>query len=223
MATESKRSIRVFLIDRQAILRSALRCLLERASDICVVGEAGAVPVATMDLARVRPDLLLMDLPVQGVAGFEAIRTLRRTLPETPILMLSAHEEEFFVSQALRAGADGFLAKDSDPSELLPAIRTVADGRSYMSPRVSHYCVQWARAGGGEAEQPRSGMDLLTVREREVFQALALGCSNKEVAAQLGLRPGTVKKHRENLQRKLDSHSAADLARLAIHLGLLDP
>jgi DNA-binding NarL/FixJ family response regulator len=126
-----------------------------------------------------------------------------------------------FVQQALQAGADGYLSKDSEPEELALAIESVCRGDSYLSPKVANGIM--ARAVRGEAPPPADATALaaLTPREREVFQLLAVGKANKEVAAMLDLSLGTVKKHRENLQRKLDCHSAAELARLAIREGLL--
>jgi DNA-binding NarL/FixJ family response regulator len=133
--------------------------------------------------------------------------------------MLSHHEGEAFVEQALKLGADGYLSKDSDPAEVALALEAAHRGDSYVSPKVSQPLLNpWVTP-----RKPREGtrVDSLTPREREVFQLLALGKANKEVARELGISLGTAKKHRENLQRKLDCHSAAELARLAIREGLL--
>ncbi|MBP8300809.1 MAG: response regulator transcription factor, partial [Planctomycetes bacterium] len=147
---------------------------------------------------------------------------LKKASSQTRVLMASQHEGMKFVQQALQAGADGYLSKDSEPEELALAIESVRRGDSYLSPKVANGIM--ARAARGEAPPPgeSSALAVLTPREREVFQLLALGKANKEVAALLGLSLGTVKKHRENLQRKLDCHSAAELARLAIREGLLN-
>ena len=156
-----------------------------------------------------------------GLSGLDAIEPLREAHPRVRILMLTHHEGESFVDQALRAGADGYLSKDSDPSELTLAIETVHVGKPYLSPKVAGGLVARMRRGesieGGTASRVAS----LTSREREVFQLLALGKSNKDVARELSISLGTAKKHRENLQRKLDCHSTAELARLAIREGLL--
>jgi DNA-binding NarL/FixJ family response regulator len=133
--------------------------------------------------------------------------------------MLTHHEGETFVEQALRAGADGYLSKDSDPAELALAIESVMRDQMFLSPKVAGVLAYRARRG--EAGGPVSRIEMLTPREREVFQLLALGKSNKEVAKALSTSVGTAKKHRENLQRKLDCHSAAELALLAIREGLM--
>ena len=126
------------------------------------------------------------------------------------------------MQQALQAGADGYLSKNSDPSELGLAIDSIVAGDSYLSPKVSNDFMARAVRGGSAMGDEASVLSVLTPREREVFQLLAIGKANKEVAAVLELSLGTVKKHRENLQRKLDCHSAAELARLAIREGLLE-
>jgi two-component system, NarL family, response regulator NreC len=135
--------------------------------------------------------------------------------------MASQHEGVRFVQQALQAGADGYLSKDSEPEELGLAIEAIRRGDSYLSPKVASGVMARAVRGDVGPASEASALGELTPREREVFQLLALGKANKEVAALLGLSLGTVKKHRENLQRKLDCHSAAELARLAIREGLL--
>ena len=127
-----------------------------------------------------------------------------------------------FVQQALQAGADGYLSKDSEPSELALAIDSIVSGESYLSPKVSNGFMARAVRGEVAPSDEVSVLSALTPREREVFQLLAIGKANKDVASVLELSVGTVKKHRENLQRKLNCHSAAELARLAIREALLD-
>jgi DNA-binding NarL/FixJ family response regulator len=135
--------------------------------------------------------------------------------------MVTHHVGETFVDQAMRAGAEGYVSKDSDPSELALAIEAVHRGDPFISPRVAAGLVSRYRVDKEEAPHVTSRLSTLTQREREVFQLLAVGHANKEVARELGISLGTAKKHRENLQRKLDCHSAAELARLAIREGLL--
>jgi DNA-binding NarL/FixJ family response regulator len=136
------------------------------------------------------------------------------------VLMLTHHEGDSFVDQALRCGADGYISKDSDPTELLLGITTVHGGQSYLSPKVTAGLVAKVR-GVASGNGAPSRLSSLTDREREVFQLLALGKSNKDVARELEISLATVKKHRENLQRKLECHSTAELARLAIREGLM--
>lgn len=166
--------------------------------------------------------MVLLDISMPGLSGLDALGPMREAHPRVRILMLTHHEGDSFVDQALRGGADGYLSKDSDPSELMLALESVHAGKAYLSPKVSAGLLAMVR--GEVSNQPGRANRLasLTPREREVFQLLALGRSNKEVARELEISLGTAKKHRENLQRKLECHSAAELARLAIREGLLE-
>jgi DNA-binding NarL/FixJ family response regulator len=155
-----------------------------------------------------------------GLSGLDAIGPIRKACPRAKVLMLTHHEGESFVSQALEAGADGYLSKDSEPAELQLAIDAVHNGDPFLSPKVAGVLLGRRRSTDGSTESG-GRLGSLTPREREVLQLLALGRSNKEVARDLRMSLGTAKKHRENLQRKLDCHSAAELARLAIREGLL--
>jgi DNA-binding NarL/FixJ family response regulator len=213
--------IKVYLVDDQNILRAAFRSLLGQNDRIEVVGDTGDARQAIEEVGGLRPDVVLLDITMPGLSGLDAIEPLRKACPRLRILMLTHHEGESFVDQAMRSGADGYLSKDSDPGELKLAIEAVHGGKPYLSPRVAGGFVAQMRAGPGAVGATTSRLESLTPREREVFQLLALGKSNKDVARELGIRLGTAKKHRENLQRKLDCHSAAELARLAIREGLL--
>jgi DNA-binding NarL/FixJ family response regulator len=216
-----KKTISLVLIDDQAIVRAAFRSLLEKVPHFEVVGDAGDARSGIELIARLRPDVVILDITMAGMSGIDAVAPIKKASPHTRVLMASQHEGMKFVQQALQAGADGYLSKDSEPEELALAIESIRRGDSYLSPKVANGIM--ARAVRGEAPAPAdaSALAVLTPREREVFQLLALGKANKEVAAVLDLSLGTVKKHRENLQRKLDCHSAAELARLAIREGLL--
>jgi DNA-binding NarL/FixJ family response regulator len=218
---KSTAKIKVFLVDDQNILRAAFKSLLGRSERIVVVGDSGDARAAIESIALLLPDVVLLDISMPGLSGLDAIRPIREAHPRVRIVMLTHHEGESFVDQAMRAGADGYLSKDSDPTELTLGIEAVYEGRSYLSPKVAGGLV--AKMRRGEPIQPSgtSRMSSLTAREREVFQLLALGKSNKDVARELHISLGTAKKHRENLQRKLDCHSTAELARLAIREGLM--
>lgn len=214
--------ITIILVDDQAIIRAAFKSLLERIPHFQVVGDAGDARKG-IDLAtQLRPQVCILDIAMPGLSGLDAVAPLKKASPATKVLMASQHEGQKFVQAALQAGADGYLSKDSEPEELALAIESICRGDSYLSPKVASGIM--ARALRGDAPPPseQSALAVLTPREREVFQLLAIGKANKEVASVLDLSLGTVKKHRENLQRKLDCHSAAELARLAIKEGLLD-
>jgi DNA-binding NarL/FixJ family response regulator len=219
-AVESERAapIRIYLVDDQSMLRAALRSLLAQDGRFLVVGDSGDAREAIEQIGELAPDVILLDITMPGLSGLDAIAPIRRVNPKARIVMLTHHEGESFVEQALKSGADGYLSKDSESAELALAIEAVHRGQSFVSPKVAGGLVALAR---GDADALPSRISSLTPREREVFQLLALGRSNKDVARELGMSLGTAKKHRENLQRKLDCHSAAELARLAIREGLL--
>jgi DNA-binding NarL/FixJ family response regulator len=212
--------ISVYLVDDQNMLRAAFRSLLAHDERFAVVGDSADARAAIERIRELRPDVVLLDITMPGLSGIDAIAPIRKACTKARVLMLTHHEGETFVEQALQAGADGYLSKDSEPAELALAIQAVHRGQPYVSPKVAGGLVSRTRHKEGE---PAAGSRVgsLTPREREVFQLLALGKSNKEVARQLGLSLGTAKKHRENLQRKLACQSTAELARLAIREGLL--
>ena len=214
--------IRVYLIDDQAMIRAGLRSFLNQSENIEVVGDSGDPRSAVDHVAELRAEVCLLDITMPGLSGLDTIPLLRRATPRTKILMVTHHEGEAFVERALASGADGYLSKDSDPGELAIAIEAVHRGDPFVSPKVSAALLARARRGESGSNASLSRIDALTPREREVFQLLAIGHSNKEVARDLGMSLGTAKKHRENLQRKLDCHSSAELARLAIREGLLE-
>jgi DNA-binding NarL/FixJ family response regulator len=217
-----KQTITIVLIDDQAIVRAAFKSLLERNQHFRVIGDAGDARTGIDLVQKLKPDVVVLDITMPGLSGIDAVVPLKKAVPSTRVLMASQHEGMKFVQQALQAGADGYLSKDSEPEELALAIESVRRGDSYLSPKVANGIMARAVRGEMPAAGESTTLGALTPREREVFQLLALGKANKEVAAMLGLSLGTVKKHRENLQRKLDCHSAAELARTAIREGLLN-
>ncbi len=215
--------IRVFVLDDQAILRAALRRLLEGDCGFEVVGDSGDGREAAQRIESLRPDVVTVDVTMPGLSGIDALPLLAKASPASKFLMLTNHESGRFLEESLQAGASGFLTKDSEPDELRVAIEAIHAGRKYVTPRVTHALVNRMTHGGTASggATPQGRLAVLTAREREVFQLLALGHTNKEVARDLEISVGTVKKHRENLQRKLDAHSPAELARIAIQEGLL--
>jgi DNA-binding NarL/FixJ family response regulator len=221
-ANGSSARVKVFLVDDQSIIRAALRSFLGARPDMEVVGDSGDPRSALTAIKNVRPDVVVLDITMPGLSGLDLLPQIRKDLPRTKVVMLTHHEGENFVQQALESGAEGYLSKDSDPAELALAILAVQRGDPYVSPRVAAGLVRGLRGGEAAIPSARSRLSGLTPREREVFQLLALGKSNKEVASALDISLGTAKKHRENLQRKLGCSSAAELARLAIREGLLE-
>jgi two-component system response regulator NreC len=221
MTPDPESPIRVFLVDDQTMIRAGFRSLLTRTQRFTIAGENGDPRKALEAIGQLLPDIVLLDISMPGLSGLDAIPLIRKATPKTKIVMLTHHEGESFVDQALRAGADGYLSKDSDPAELVLALESVHEGKMYLSPKVAGSLLQRGRRPESASTQTSSRLTDLTQREREVLQLLALGKSNKEVARALDITLGTTKKHRENLQRKLDCHSAAEMALLAIKEGLL--
>jgi two-component system response regulator NreC len=219
----SNKPIRVYVIDDQAILRAALRRLLADECGFDVVGDNGDARAAVAELEALRPDVVTLDLTMPALSGVDALPRLQKASPNSRFLVLTNHESGRFLEESLKAGASGYLTKDSEPEELRVAVESVFAGRNYVTPRVTGTLVERMRGGVADAGEVTAvgRLATLTSREREVFQLLALGRSNKEVANELDVSLGTAKKHRENLQRKLDAHSPAELARIAIQEGLL--
>ncbi|MCY2958874.1 MAG: response regulator transcription factor [Planctomycetota bacterium] len=223
---ETEPAIRVFLVDDQTMIRAGFRSLLGRDPRFLVLGDLGDPRQAIQVIAEKKPDVVLLDISMPGLSGIDALPLIRAAHPKVKVVMLTHHEGESFVEQALRAGADGYLSKDSDPAELVLALQSVHQGKMYLSPRVAGTFLHRTRDGSaapGQTHHLQGKLESLTPREREVFQLLALGKSNKEIARTLTITLGTTKKHRENLQRKLDCHSVAEMALLAIREGLMVP
>jgi DNA-binding NarL/FixJ family response regulator len=218
---DSNTPIRIYVVDDQSMIRAGIKSMLTRNPRFQVAGTNGDPRAAIPAIGQLLPDVILLDISMPGLSGIDAIGQIRKVHPRVRIVMLTHHEGDTFVEQALKAGADGYLSKDSDPAELALAIDSVHDGKLYLSPKVAGVLVSRARGGAAPVQVGTSKLQSLTPREREVFQLLALGKSNKEVAKALGMSLGTGKKHRENLQRKLECHSAAELALLAIKEGML--
>jgi DNA-binding NarL/FixJ family response regulator len=214
--------IRIYLVDDQMMIRAGFRSLLGKDDRFQVVGDSGDPRKAVEAIAVAKPDVVLLDISMPGLSGLDAVPLIRKVHPKVKIVMLTHHEGETFVDQALKAGADGYLSKDSEPSELILALQSVHADKMYLSPRVASGVLQRSRREGPGTTPSDTRLGSLTPREREVLQLLALGKSNKEVAHSLKFTLGTAKKHRENLQRKLDCHSAAEMALLAIKEGLLE-
>jgi DNA-binding NarL/FixJ family response regulator len=212
--------VRVLLADDHAILRSGLRLLLEREPDMAVVGEATDGRAAVDWMAREGADVVVMDVGMPGLNGIEATVQIARRHPHAGVIMLSMHSDETYVLRCLRAGARGYVLKESAENELIAAIRAIRDGKSFFSPKVSRLLqqehVERIRCSGGE-----DSYELLTEREREILQRIAEGHSNKEIAGRLCLSVHTVETHRKNILEKLNLHGPADLILYAVRKGIV--
>jgi DNA-binding NarL/FixJ family response regulator len=210
---------RIMLVDDHPLVREGVRHILAAAA-LEVVAEAGDVDEALDRAATARPDLVLLDLSIPGGGGLELARRLRERQPEVKLLVLSVHDHPEYVLGAVRAGANGYLRKDSSPAELREAVRSVTAGESFFSPVVARQLSVAVREEG-ERENRQQQLARLTPREREVLAGIAQGGTSKEIASALGLSPRTVESYRESLMRKLAIRSVAGLTRFALDTGLL--
>jgi two-component system response regulator NreC len=212
--------IRVLLADDHQLMRSGIRLMLEREGDLTVVGEASDGREAVALAKSLKPDVVIMDIGMANLNGIEAARQMTQERPELAVMMLSMHSDESYVLRALRAGARGYLLKDSAEPDLIKAVHVVAGGKSFFSPAVSRlllddYVRKLKRSG---TDDP---YDLLTPRERELLQLIAEGKSNKDIANLLNLSVYTVESHRSNLMEKLHLRGLPELILYAVRKGII--
>lgn len=211
---------RIVIAEDHTILREGLRALLCSDPEVEVVGEAADGMEAIRRVEKISPDLVLMDLSMPRMHGMEAIREIKRRTPETKILVLTVHKSEEYVLATFQAGADGYVLKDATHAELVMALKTVLQGRSYVSPAISHMVIEGYLEGKKELKQD-SSWNSLTGREREILKLIAEGNRNREIADLLCISAKTVEKHRSNLMKKLNLHNVSALTALAIEKGLI--
>lgn len=215
---------RVLLADDHAIVRAGLRSLLDQASSIAVIGEASDGRMAVSMAADLQPDVVVMDIGMQGLNGIDATRKITSESPGVRVIALSMHSDRRFVSGMLGAGASGYLLKDSAFEELVDAITAVISGHVYLSPSIASVVVEdYAQRINtpAEADIEVPALARLSPREREVLQLAAEGKSTKELAAALNLSIKTVESHRRQVMEKLGIYSLAGLIRFAIREGLV--
>jgi DNA-binding NarL/FixJ family response regulator len=211
-----KRKIRVLLADDHKMVRQGFRLILLSQEDMEVIGETGNGREAVELAKALKPDVVVMDVTMPELNGIEATRRIRDAVPYTRVLALSVHRDSVYVREVIRAGAEGYLLKDSADVDLLAAVRAVAGGDSYLSAEVAGAVLKDYRK---HATNP---LDLLTAREREVLQQIAEGKTNKEIATVLNLSVYTVDGHRTRIMDKLNLHSVGALVRFAARNGLVD-
>ena len=215
-----KKKIRILLADDHNIMRRGLRLLLERQPGFEVVAEASDGRQAAEQAEAAKPDIVFLDIAMPNMSGIEAAQRIGALLPQAAIIILSMHSDEGYVLRALKAGAKGYLLKDSAEDDLIEAIKAVGSGKAFFSPEISKILVEdyvrEMRRRGAE-----DSYELLTSREREMLQLLAEGKSNKDIATLLNLSLYTVETHRRNLQDKLNLHSVAELILYAVRKGII--
>lgn len=212
-------TIHLLLVDDHAVVRSGLRMLLENERDVEIVGEASSASEAMESAIRLKPNVILMDIGLPDLSGIDATREIKKRLPDVSIVALTIHEDEEYFFKMLEAGASGYVPKRAAPEELLTAIRAAASGQVYLYPSLAKLLVR-DFLDGGRAPTEETFSDL-TDREQEVLTYLAEGANNSEIAASLIISPKTVARHRENIMRKLNLHSRAELVRYAIRKGII--
>jgi len=217
--------IRVVVVDDQALVRAGFSVLLRTAEDIEVVGEAGDGAEAVRVVTNERPDVVLMDIRMPGTDGLEATRriTADDRLAHTKVLILSTFDLDEYVFEAIRAGASGFLLKETLPDDLLSAVRVVAGGQALLAPSVTRRLLEEFVQRPSVARHVPAGFDTLTTREVEVLEAVARGLSNTEIADTLFMSPATAKTHVSRLLAKLHARDRAQLVMLAYEAGVVAP
>lgn len=214
------KKIRVVLVDDHALVQEGIIARLENESALEVVGAASNGAEALSLIAQVKPDVVLMDISMPVMNGFEATERLRAEQPDVRVLILTMHESREYILKLIQCGAAGYVLKDVSASELVNAIKTVYSGATYFSAGVSQSL--FSQPDLTLQNDTAAQQDALTCRETEVLRLLADGASNKEVARQLDISVRTAETHRQNIKNKLDLHTAAGLVRYAIENQLID-
>lgn len=214
------KKLRVLLADDHVVMRTGLRALLERQPNLEVVGESENGRDTINLVASAKPDVVVMDVGMPVLNGIEATKTIVTEHPNVAVVILSMHADESYVMRALKAGARGYLLKDSAPADLLGAIQAVSQSKSFFSPKVSRILaedyVRILKQKGGV-----DSYDLLTTREREILQLVVEGKANKEIATSLNISPYTVETHRKHILEKLNLHNPAELILYAVRKGII--
>ena len=212
--------LRIVLGDDHTLVRQGVRKILEARPDWTVVAEAGDGREAVRKTLQFEPEVAVLDIGMPLLNGIEAARQITRKAPAVHVLILSMHSDEAYITQALQAGAKGYLLKDSADTDLIRAVEDVAAGRSFLSPAVARVMLDdYVRQLAGKGIVDR--YDALSEREREIFQLVAEGHSNKEIADILSISPATVETHRAHILQKLDLHNTAELVLYAVRRGVI--
>ncbi|MDQ2887022.1 MAG: response regulator transcription factor [Chloroflexota bacterium] len=213
--------IRILLADDHTILRAGLKMMLNAQPDMEVIGEAQDGRQAIHEARRLQPDIVLMDITMPDLNGIEATREIKKVAPDVRVLILTMHEHDEYIFQALRAGASGYMLKEAADTELITALHVIRSGQFYLSPMAQSVMVgdYLQRVRTGEEKDSYSS---LTEREREILKLVAEGYTNNQIAERLVISPKTVDTHRTHIMDKLNLHSRAELVKYAMRRGLLE-
>ena len=213
-------TLRIMLADDHTVVRQGLRKVLEEREDWDVIAEAGDGREAVRLAEELNPDVAIIDIAMPLLNGIEATRQIVKRCPLTRVLVLTMHSDEAYVHQILQAGATGYLLKDSADVDLVEAVSQVSKGQSFFSPAVARLMLDdYVRTLAEKGASDR--YETLSAREREIFQLIAEGKANKEMAALLSISPSTVETHRARIMEKLDLHSAAEIVLYAVRRGVI--
>ncbi len=215
-------NINVLLVDDHNIVRQGLKALLAAEADISVVAEAQTGREAVNLTATLRPDVVMMDLAMPLLNGWEATRQILKAVPSVKVIILSTYDDDEHVQQAIAAGAAAYLIKQTAAADLVKAIREVKKGNAYFSPAIAQRLREQTCLSLAGTNNPKASNVELTSREAEVLQLIAEGFANKQIAAELGLSVKTVEKHRQQVMNKLDIHDTAGLVRHAAAKGIIE-
>jgi DNA-binding NarL/FixJ family response regulator len=216
----NNRTITIFLADDHTIVRQGLAKLLEGEPNFKVVGEAENGREAVVKVEKLQPDVVLMDIAMPMMNGIEATRQIRRSCPQTKIIILSMHSHDRYISELFSLGASGYLLKSSTGTDIINAVHTALKGSTYLSPSISDKVIEDYLSLKKKSHQDDL-YNRLSNREREVFQMIAEGRSTKKIAEILCVSP-TVKTHRSNIMEKLEMENISQLIQFAIHLGIVE-
>lgn len=215
---------KVLIVDDHPLFREGLSNLIERSTGYEIVGECGSGSESIQMAESLEPNLITMDMSLPDMDGTEAIREIKELLPETLILILSMHSGFEYVSEGFRAGAMGYVVKETTSDKLIQAMDTIYEGQYFLDGNVSQEVVSKMLASPtkNNTKQKENSYSLLTPREKEILGLIAEGLSYREIAKQLFISPKTVENHRANIMAKLDVHKAVDLVKYAAKIGLID-
>lgn len=221
-----EQKIKLMLVDDHEMVRTGLKSLLDTQPDFQVVGEASNGAEALDKVTQLNPDVIVMDISMPVMDGLEATRRLVASNPAAAVMALTVHEDKEYFFQMLQAGAKGYITKEAAADELVAAIRSVAAGNVYLLPALARWLLEdynelASQTDASSANIDKTGLDVLTMREREVLELVAEGNTTPKIAEILGLSPKTISRHRERIMNKLKMHSTAELVKFAIRTGLV--